>query len=101
MTHIVYPFGPKGDVDDGVEYIRSLEKRCCTRDLLLLNYDGLVMHCQKQPQLHRVLNLCVCGRGTDVLVHYWYYPDSYDRCIPASVAPEAIETDKRIKGELS
>lgn len=40
----------------------------------------------------------VC-RGTDVLVHYWYYPDSYDRCIPASEAPETLEPDKRIKGE--
>ena len=28
MTHIVYPFGPKGDPDDGQEYLRCLEKRC-------------------------------------------------------------------------
>jgi hypothetical protein len=27
VTHIVYPFGPKGDVDDGLEYMRCLEKR--------------------------------------------------------------------------
>ncbi len=27
VTHIVYPFGPKGDVDDGVEYIRCLDNR--------------------------------------------------------------------------
>ncbi|CAL8469788.1 g9330 [Coccomyxa elongata] len=63
VTHIVHPFGPKGDVDDGVEYIRCLEKR-----------------------------------GTGMLVHFWYYPDSYDRCIPASLAPETVEHDKRIKG---
>ena len=28
VTHIVYPFGPKGDPDDGQEYLRCLEKRC-------------------------------------------------------------------------
>ena len=27
VTHIVCPFGPKGDTDDGVEYMRSLESR--------------------------------------------------------------------------
>lgn len=27
VTHIVYPFGPKGDPDDGQEYLRCLEKR--------------------------------------------------------------------------
>lgn len=28
VTHIVYPFGLKGDPDDGQEYLRCLEKRC-------------------------------------------------------------------------
>lgn len=37
-------------------------------------------------------------RGPQTLVHHWYRPDSYDSCIPASVAPEAIEVDKRIRG---
>ena len=27
VTHIVYPFGAKGDPDDGQEYLRCLEKR--------------------------------------------------------------------------
>lgn len=27
VTHIVYPFGPEGDPDDGVQYLRSLESR--------------------------------------------------------------------------
>ena len=27
VTHIVYPFGPEGDPDDGVQYLRSLEMR--------------------------------------------------------------------------
>jgi hypothetical protein len=36
----------------------------------------------------------------DALVHYWYWPDSYDRCIPATVAPENVEADKRIKGNI-
>ena len=42
--------------------------------------------------------LDVACRGPQTMVHYWYQPDSYDRCIPASVAPEAIEVDKRIRG---
>ena len=41
----------------------------------------------------------VCGRGASSLVHYWYHPDSYDRCIPAEVAPEVVEPDKRIRGD--
>ena len=44
-------------------------------------------------------NFIVCGRGASSLVHYWYHPDSYDRCIPAEVAPEVIEPDKRIRGD--
>ena len=27
ITHMVYPFGPEGDPDDGVQYLRSLETR--------------------------------------------------------------------------
>ncbi|KAL6780553.1 hypothetical protein ACKKBF_B12650 [Auxenochlorella protothecoides x Auxenochlorella symbiontica] len=27
VTHVVYPFGPKGDPDDGQTYLRALEKR--------------------------------------------------------------------------
>lgn len=30
VTHIVCPFGPYGDPDDGQQYLRSLEKRCVT-----------------------------------------------------------------------
>ena len=37
-------------------------------------------------------------RGASSLVHYWYHPDSYDRCLLAEVAPEVIEPDKRIRG---
>ena len=40
----------------------------------------------------------VC-RGASSLVHYWYHPDSYDRCLPAEVAPEVVEPDKRIRGK--
>ena len=25
VTHVVYPYGPKGDPDDGQEYLRTLE----------------------------------------------------------------------------
>ena len=32
-------------------------------------------------------------------MHYWYHPDSYDRCLSAEVAPEVVEPDKRIKGK--
>ena len=28
VTHVVHPFGAKGDPDDGQEYLRCLEKRC-------------------------------------------------------------------------
>ena len=102
MTHIVYPFGPKGDVDDGVEYIRSLEKRYCNMSInghfvmLLCSALLIAVMCTCADQ-----SICLCCRGTDVLVHYWYYPDSYDRCLAANVAPETIESEKRIKGELS
>ena len=55
--------------------------------------------------LHKFGRLCVsCGfvcRGASSLVHYWYHPDSYDRCLPAEVAPEVIEPDKRIRGRHS
>jgi hypothetical protein len=27
-THIVYPFGPKGDPDEGRDYTRTLARRC-------------------------------------------------------------------------
>jgi hypothetical protein len=40
---------------------------------------------------------CPC-RGNKTLVHRWYEPDSYDSCLPAAVAPEALEPDKRIRG---
>jgi len=40
------------------------------------------------------------ARGVTSLVHYWYHPDSYDRCLPAEVAPEVVEQDKRIRGKL-
>lgn len=103
VTHIVYPFGPKGDVDDGVEYIRSLEKRYCN-----MNNNALFVMLLCSALLF-IIAMCTCAdqsiclycRGTDVLVHYWYYPDSYDRCLAANVAPETIESEKRIKGELS
>ena len=53
--------------------------------------------------LHNLARLCmscdsVC-RGASSLVHYWYHPDSYDRCLPAEVAPEVVEPDKRIRGK--
>lgn len=28
VTHQIQPFGPKGDPDDGVQYMRNLGKRC-------------------------------------------------------------------------
>lgn len=57
-THVVYPFGPSGDPDDGLNYMRSLE-----------------------------------ARGTEVRVHWWYKPDSYDEFIPATTAPADLEPD--------
>eukprot|EP00210_Caulerpa_lentillifera_P002940 g2807.t1 len=63
VTHIVYSFGPGGDPDDGVQYLRSLEMR-----------------------------------PGEFLVHYWYYPDSYDNWMPAEVAPENLEPDHKAIG---
>ena len=34
-------------------------------------------------------------------MHFWYTPDSYDKNLPADVAPERLEPDKRIRGERS
>ena len=31
VTHVVHPFPPSGDPDDGKQYMRSLEARCCPR----------------------------------------------------------------------
>ena len=28
VSQIVYPFGPDGDPDDGVQYMRVLDRRC-------------------------------------------------------------------------
>ena len=28
MTHVVLPFGPDGDPDDGQEYMRTLRREC-------------------------------------------------------------------------
>lgn len=40
-------------------------------------------------------------RGSKVLVHWWYYPDSYDELVPPdSVPPEVIEPDKKPEGEF-
>ena len=27
VTHVVYPYGPEGDPDDGVQYMRTLGRR--------------------------------------------------------------------------
>ena len=112
----MYPFGAKGDPDDGQEYLRCLEKRCfpaldplclhiqyhttkfrCQVGAASLATIATLMHRLKPPELRMTWG--VCGRGTASLVHYWYHPDSYDRCLSAEVAPEVVEPDKRIKGK--
>ncbi len=39
------------------------------------------------------------SRGAMARVHFWYTPDSYDQNLPADVAPEKLEPDKRIRGK--
>ena len=49
VSHVVYPFGAKGDPDDGQEYLRCLEKRCFpTLDPLCLHkhYHTTKFRCQ-------------------------------------------------------
>ena len=36
VTHVVHPFPPSGDPDDGKQYMRSLEARCCPQTGRLL-----------------------------------------------------------------
>ena len=43
----------------------------------------------------------VACRGAAARVHFWYTPDSYDQNLPAGVAPEKLEADKRIRGARS
>ena len=38
-------------------------------------------------------------RGAKSLVHWWYFPDSYDEAIDPDDAPEVIEADKQPEGE--
>lgn len=38
MTHVVCPFGPNGDPDDGQQYLRSLERRCDVAVSLVRQY---------------------------------------------------------------
>ena len=35
MTHVLYPFGVRGDTDDGKCYMRSLERRWVGQCILL------------------------------------------------------------------
>ena len=37
MTHVVLPFGPDGDPDDGQEYMRTLRRECAPPALLFPN----------------------------------------------------------------
>lgn len=32
-------------------------------------------------------------------MHWWYFPDSYDCCIPAESAPADLEPDKELRGK--
>ena len=38
-------------------------------------------------------------RGDKALVHWWYWPDSYDEYVPAESASDVLEPDKTIEGE--
>lgn len=38
VTHIVYPFGPNGDPDDGLQYMRKLTSRFAE-----LNFMSLIV----------------------------------------------------------
>ena len=42
VTHIVYPFGPNGDPDDGVQYMRVQDRRCSCHSCLAAFY--VMMH---------------------------------------------------------
>ena len=37
-------------------------------------------------------------RGDKALVHWWYFPDSYDEIVGQDDAPEVIEPDKQPEG---
>ena len=39
--------------------------------------------------------------GDKALVHWWYYPDSYDELVPLESAPELVEPDKVANGKYS
>lgn len=54
--------------------------------------DRLLMWC---------LSRFLACRGAAARVHFWYTPDSYDKNLPADVAPEKLEPDKRIRGARS
>ena len=45
VTHVMYPFGPKGDPDDGGHYMRSLERRCDTPLAQYLGRSAFGLHC--------------------------------------------------------
>ena len=59
VTHVVYPFGAKGDPDDGQEYLRCLEKRCLpTHDPLCLHSAALHSHPLVLSGRSTALNCC-------------------------------------------
>lgn len=95
VTQIVYPFGPNGDPDDGVQYMRVQERRCA---LISCCTCFELEPCHPLPQLC-VIALPLC-RDPNARVHWWYWPDSYDSWIPADQAPETDEPDKVSRGAL-
>ena len=56
VTQIVYPFGPDGDPDDGVQYMRVLDRRqvsfdSCWTYLLVLIASDVITYLADKPCL--------------------------------------------------
>lgn len=112
LTHIVYPFGPGGDPDDGEvlhastcsPYSSCREQRLphhlmnVTQSFIVLPASVLV-----RPTSLAGIQAADCAvqeymrtqrkRNTKSLVHRWYRPDSHNEWIDQSVAPEVVEND--------
>lgn len=75
----MYPFGPDGDPDDGMQYLRTLEKQ-------------YIFHIFIKYELNDIFS------ENESYVHFWYFPDSYDQWISADTAPETLEPNHNPNG---
>ena len=76
VTHIVYPFGPKGDPDDGQEYLRCLEKRCSAL--------------ADSPPFQRPVNMQLNSCKRLMLAHVWSECTRAVACVQGRLLPGAL-----------